>query len=72
MILLLTLTAVLWIWAFIDITKSRFEKNNLKFLWIAAILIFPILGSIIYFQFSKKFKKKKRKFQPNFNKSLPT
>ena len=70
MIILLAVTAILWIWAFVDISKSRFEKNKLKFLWIAGILIFPILGSIIYFQFSKKFKKRKRKFEPNFNKTV--
>lgn len=65
----LILTVVLWCWAFIDILRSRFENSNLRILWIVGIIIFPVIGSIIYFQFSKKFKKEKRKFQPNFNKA---
>ena len=69
MITLTVLTAVLWIWAFVDIIRSRFENSAMKLLWIILILIFPILGAIIYFQFGKKFTENKRKFNPDFNKN---
>lgn len=62
LITLTTLTAVLWIWALVDILRSKFETPTLKLFWIILIVIFPILGSIIYFQFGKKFSEKSRKF----------
>jgi len=69
MITLTVLTAVLWIWAFVDIIRSRFDNSAMRLLWIILIFIFPILGSIIYFQFGKKFIENQRKFNPNFNKT---
>ena len=69
MITLTVLTAILWIWAFVDISRSRFENPPMKWLWIILILFFPILGSIIYFQFGKKQTKAPKKFNPDFNKS---
>ena len=68
MIALTVLTLTLWIWALVDIFKSRFENSSLKILWIAAIIIFPIIESIIYFQIGKKATIKSKKFQPNFTK----
>jgi hypothetical protein len=69
MITLTVLTAILWVWAFFDISRSRFENPLMKWLWIILILIFPILGSIIYFQFGKKHTKDPKKFNPDFSKS---
>lgn len=64
------LTIVLWFWAIIDITRSRFKKQNLNTIWLLAVLFFPVLGSILYFQLRKKFiRKEPRKFQPNFNRT---
>ena len=59
-ILMITLAisiAILWIWDFVDISRSRCEYPTMKWLWIILILFFPILGSIIYFQFGKKYTK---------------
>jgi len=67
MISLSILTAGLWVWACIDISRSRFQNNSLTFIWIAIILLFPVLGSIIYFQLGPKLKKEPRKFQPEFS-----
>ena len=62
------LTIILWFWAIMDITRSRFKNRNMNILWLLAVLFFPVLGSIFYFQLRKKFvTKEKRKFQPNFN-----
>ena len=66
---LTVLTAVLWLWALVDIIRSRFENSAMKFLWIILILIFPVLGAIIYFQFGKKIIENRRKFNPDFSKN---
>lgn len=64
------LSIALWFWAIIDISKSRFKKPIMNTVWLLTVLFFPILGSILYFQFKEKFvSKKKRKFQPNFNRT---
>jgi hypothetical protein len=67
---LVVLTIILWFWAIIDITKSRFKNQTMKTIWLLAVLFFPVLGSIIYFQFRKKFLAKgPRKFQLNYSKT---
>ncbi len=63
----ITLTLVLWIWAIVDILKSHFKEGNMKNVWLAFVILFPIIGSIIYFQFRRKIiNRKSRKFEPNF------
>lgn len=69
MITLIILTAILWIWALVDIIKSRFENPLMQLMWIFLIFIFPILGSIIYFQFGKKNTQRRRKFNLDLNKN---
>jgi hypothetical protein len=64
------LTIILWFWAIMDITRSRFKKPNMNTIWLLSVLFFPVLGSILYFQLRKKYvTKEPRKFQPNFNKT---
>jgi hypothetical protein len=64
---LVILTIVLWFWALIDITRSRFKNPTMNIVWLLAVLFFPVLGSIFYFQLRRKFiSKESRKFQPNF------
>ena len=66
-ILLYILTAILWIWALIDIYKTEFEKNIFKVIWYIVVIMFPILGSLFYFNRKNKFtSRERRKFQPNF------
>ncbi|MBG7630949.1 MAG: PLDc_N domain-containing protein [Bacteroidetes bacterium] len=38
----------------------------MNIVWLLAILFFPVLGSIFYFQLRRKGR---RKFQPNFNRT---
>jgi len=67
---LIILTIGHWFWAIIDLTKSLFKKTYLKTIWFLIVLLFPILGSILYFQMKNRMiNKRRRKFQPNFNKS---
>ena len=64
------LTILLWFWAIIDISRSRFKNPNMNTIWLLAVLFFPVLGSILYFQLRKRFvTKEPRKFQPNFNRA---
>lgn len=67
-IALILLTAILWLWALADILRAKFETSTIKLLWIFLILIFPIIGSIVYFQFGKNFIQKRKKFNPTLNK----
>jgi hypothetical protein len=63
----ITLALVLWIWAIVDIRKSSFKQDRMKDVWLAFVILFPIIGSIIYFQYRRKIiEKKPRKFQPAF------
>ena len=67
---LIILTIVLWFWAIMDITRSRFKNRTMNTVWLLIVLFFPVLGSIFYFQLRKKLiNKEPRKFQPNFNKT---
>jgi len=44
---------VLDIVAIVDVVKSSME-NGKKVLWIVLVLIFPILGMVLYFLLGKK------------------
>ncbi|MBL4604495.1 MAG: PLDc_N domain-containing protein [Flavobacteriaceae bacterium] len=60
------LTIVLWFWAIIDITKSRLKNPKMNMVWLIVVLVFPVLGSILYFQLRRI---ERRKFQPKFNRT---
>ena len=67
-IVLLVLTSILWIWAFWDIITANRESSSLQWLWIAVILVFPIIGSLLYFiSKNKLIGFNTRKFDPKFN-----
>lgn len=58
----------LWVWAIIDISKSRFKNPTMNTVWYLIVLFFPVVGSIFYFQLRKNYVvKEARKFKPNFN-----
>lgn len=61
------LTAILWVWAFADIARSKFENPSTKLLWIVLIFVFPILGSILFFQVGKNSRKSSKRFNPEFS-----
>ena len=41
--------AVLWIIALVDVLRSNFEDSTNKLIWVLVIILFPIVGAIIYF-----------------------
>ncbi|WP_164977496.1 PLDc N-terminal domain-containing protein [Ancylomarina salipaludis] len=59
-IIFLLLAIILWCWAFIDIQKSLYKNKLQKLLFFILIIVFPVIGTIIYFQFSRKFKMSKK------------
>jgi len=60
------LTNILWFLAIIDIARARFKNRTMNTVWLLAVLFFPVIGSIFYFQLRKKYvTKESRKFQPN-------
>ncbi|SDS39882.1 Phospholipase_D-nuclease N-terminal [Gillisia sp. Hel1_33_143] len=70
-IVLLLITSMLWVWAFWDIISYTGESSSLKWLWIAGIVVFPIIGSLLYFNTKNKIKGfKTRKFEPKFNNNV--
>ena len=65
---LVVLVFVLWFWAIIDISRSKFKSQSMNAIWLVAVLLFPILGSIFYFQLRRKYVTREKKgFQPYFN-----
>ena len=41
--------AILWIIALVDVLKSNFIDSTNKLIWVLVIILFPIVGAIIYF-----------------------
>jgi hypothetical protein len=44
---------ILWIIAVVDIVKSN-KSLVAKFVWIVIVLIFPLVGLILYYLFGRK------------------
>lgn len=58
---------VLWFWAITDIAGSRFAKGHQRTAWLVAVLFFPVIGSILYFQLKKRLIINRRVFRPDFH-----
>ncbi|WP_366935442.1 PLDc N-terminal domain-containing protein [uncultured Christiangramia sp.] len=65
-IIFIILTLVLWIWALVDILKTRFSSPIMQVFLILMIFLFPVIGSLVYFQFKHRFTDSKRSFEPVF------
>lgn len=66
--------SILWVWSIIDCLKSNIKTEN-KLLWLLIIIIFNVLGSILYFIFKDKqvknvSKKTKRLYRSKKDKML--
>ena len=42
------------IWALLDIQKSNFENQIMKYIWLMACAFLPIIGTILYIIFGKR------------------
>lgn len=69
--LYLIFSFILWVWALVDLFKmNRQTKANIT-PWLILIILFPVVGSIVYFQFGKSRlrESKQRSFDPQFNRT---
>lgn len=48
-LLIMGIPFILWVWALIDILKSRFETETTKVIWLLVVLLVPFLGMVLYF-----------------------
>lgn len=39
----------LWIYALVDAIQSEYKESSMKAIWIILIIVFPFLGTILYF-----------------------
>jgi len=51
---LVVIAAILWIWAIIDIVRGGLRGDAGKLFWLVVVIIFPILGVILYYFFGRK------------------
>ena len=51
------LILIFWVWIIIDCLRSKLETSE-KLIWILIILIFNVIGALLYLIFSKGRKKK--------------
>jgi len=52
--ILTILTILLWAWALWDLAGQKSIPFNRKVIWLLIILFFPVIGSIVYFLFTKR------------------
>lgn len=38
-----------WIYALVDAIQSEYKESSMKAIWIILIIVFPVLGTILYF-----------------------
>lgn len=64
------LAVVIWLWALVDLFKSRLKNPLKKGLWLLILLFLPVIGSLLYFQIGNRgTDRRKRKFRPVFRKA---
>ena len=69
-VVLILLTLILVFWAIIDIAKSRFKDPKYRTIWLIVVILFPIIGSILYFQLKRTLTTKEPiRFDPKFNRT---
>ena len=44
----LSIPAVLWLWALIDVLRNDFKDSVTKVIWLIAIIFVPFLGALLY------------------------
>lgn len=49
-------TFVLWLVSFVDVLSGEFKNPNDKLVWLLAIILVPLLGSLVYLFIGRKSK----------------
>ena len=65
---LVILVLIMWFWAITNLLKSRFKHSRTKAVWLLIVLVFPVLGPIIYFQLRKVLLTGPSEFHPFWDK----
>lgn len=55
--LLPVLMLILWVWALIDMFRLNVSSSD-RMWWIVIVVLFPLIGSILYFQIGRPNLKK--------------
>lgn len=67
-LILISLMLILWVWAIVDILRTLFKTPVQKSYWFLIVLLFPVLGALLYFQIGKKsIVKEPKQFNPKFH-----
>jgi uncharacterized membrane protein YeiB len=56
-IFFIIIPVILFIYAFVDLIKSRFANRHNKLIWAIIILLVPFFGAILYLVIGKRYKK---------------
>jgi hypothetical protein len=48
MLIVTILGFVLWIWMLVDCVQRKFINDTEKLIWIIAMIIFPVVASLVY------------------------
>ena len=57
----------LWLVAFWQITQVRFKKPYYRTLTLVGVILFPVLGPLVFFVLKKKLSTERRRgFKPSF------
>jgi len=43
------LCLALWIFALVDIVRSRFRQDTTRIVWILIVIFLPVIGTILYY-----------------------
>lgn len=69
-LILIALSAGLWVWALIDIMRVRFKSHSTRTAMLVITLFFPLLGPLLYLAIRKSLiTKGRRTFDPDFSKN---
>ena len=50
------LAFAIWVYALIDILRSKFVDSTHKLIWILVVIFIPVLGAVLYLFIGKKQK----------------
>ena len=54
--LLIAICFILWVYALVDVLRSRFEGKYEKLMWVLIVLFISTLGAVIYLLFGRSHK----------------
>jgi hypothetical protein len=60
------LALILWVQSIRDIINTNFQSQPLKYTWLVIVILFPVVGAIVFFQLKKRLTGNPRVFKPAF------